>query len=406
MKKLKSILAMALAFCICFSMTACSSSGEKTEADIERELETINEDNWEEKLMELDESMKEEKEKENNTGGTDTETITPTDEILSADIYSSKFQINNTVITFPATAAQLQEAGVIFSKDPETTVVKAGESSGSIEMTANGETESGLFFNKTEEAQLLKDCIILRPDFQKIILPKGVTVGTSVDELISKWGEPTVNNIDEYIYVEDEIGYTFNISDYPTSATGNIYHIYIDLETNSVRRISIFECNPESDEMIEKFNENDKVSYKIPDAINDGYMVYTYNGIDYLLNIASNKDFLFGNKGKMNLSELSDSAITEYYDKKATKQNNDHDNNYSYNYKLTNSAAIVIERQLSGEACEAVTLSYIDSEFNRYEVHCAIRQPKEEGWYIPEEALDAANDILFAIGETVKPSGE
>ncbi len=403
MKKLKSILAAALAICMCFSMTACGSSGEKTEADIERELETINEDNWEEKLIELDESMKAEKEEENNAGGEVTEII-PTDEILSADIYSSKFQINNTVITFPATAAQLQEAGAIFRKDPETTVIQAGKHD-SMDITVNGEKAAGLFYNKTEEAQLLKDCIILAPPFrEKIFLPKGITVGTSVDELISKWGEPTINNIDHYEYIDDYIGEYHN--NLPKSASGNYYNIFIDLETNSVRLFSIGGCNPESDEMIEKFNENDKVSYKIPDAINDSYMVYTYNGTDYLLKIASDKDFLFGNKGKMNLSELSDSAITEYYDKKATKQNNDYDNNYSYNYKLTNSAAIVIERQLGGEACESVYLSYIDSEFNRYEVYCSIMQPKEDGWYIPEEALDAANEILFAIGETVKPSGE
>ena len=351
MKKLKSILAAALAICMCFSMTACGSSGEKTEADIERELETINEDNWEEKLIELDESMKAEKE-ENNTGSADTETITPTDEILSADVYSSKFQINNTVITFPATAAQLQEAGVIFSKDPETTVVKAGESSGSIEMTANGETASGLFFNKTEEAQLLKDCIILEPKFEKIILPKGITVGTSVDELISKWDEPTVNNLDEYYYIEDDISYTNNDKTLPKSASGNYYRIFIDLETNSVRHFAI-QCNPESDEMIEKFNENDKVSYKIPDAIDDGYMVYTYNGIDYLLEIHSNRDYLFNRKGKVKISELSDTAIKEFYDKKAAK-----DEFYSYNYKLIDSGAVIIERRT--EKGSSIFLSYID----------------------------------------------
>ena len=403
MKKLKSTLAAVLALCMCLSMSGCGNSGEKTEADIEHELETINEDNWEEKLIELDESMKAEKEGENSVGGADAETITPTDEILSADIYSSKFQINNTVITFPATAAQLQEAGVTFNRDIEATAVQADESQ-QVEITANGEKATVYFRNETTEAQLLKDCIINTPPFnKKIFLPKGITVGTPIDELISKWGEPTVNNLDEYIYIEDDISFALNNKDLHKSATGNMYRLFLDLESKTVRVIGGIECQLETDEMIEKFNENDKVSYKIPDAINDGYMVYTYNGTDYLLKIANNKDFLFGNKGKMKLSELSDSAITEYYDKKATKQNNNYDNNYSYNYKLTNSAAIVIERQLSDEASEAVTLSYIDSEFNRYEVHCTIRQPNEDGWYIPEAALDAANEILFAIGETVKP---
>ena len=398
MKKLKATLAAVLALCMCLSMSGCGNSGEKTEADIEHELETINEDNWEEKLIELDESMKAEKEGENSTGGADAETITPTDEILSADIYSSKFQINNTVITFPATAAQLQEAGVTFNRDIEATTVQADESQ-QVEITANGEKAIVYFRNETTEAQFLKDCIIDTTPFRKeLFLPKGITAGTPIDELISKWGEPTVNNLDEYIYIEDDMSFALKNKDLHESATGNMYSLFLDLETNTVKMTGTIYCQLETDEMIEMFNENDKVSYKIPDALDDNYMIYTYNDKDYLLEKTGKSHFLFKNVGRMKISELSDAAIKEYYDKKVAD-----DEHYSYTYKFIDSGAVLIERNCNSEGSEWVKLFYIDSEVCGYETNFVIRQPKEEGWYLPDEAVEAADDILFAIGETVKP---
>ena len=397
MKKVKSILAAALALCICFSMAGCESSGEQTEADIERELETLNEENLEEKLIELDESVAA---TESTTESKDVGVITPTDEILSADIYSSKFQINNTVITFPATAAQLQEAGVIFQVEPDTTAVQAGQEY-SATITVNGEEARLVYFcNETDEPQLLKDCIIYAPPFkEKIILPKGITVGTPIDELVSKWGEPTVNNLDHYIYVDKDVGgfYGYNYS--PTSATGNKYTIYLDLETKTVSKYKI-ECQTETDEMVYLFDDDyaDKyycINCKVPQKFMDGLDAYTYNDTLYAL-LANYVEVGFTTESKLPISELSESALKEYLDKKAE------DNpNYSYSYKLTDSGASIIERKNKADGHAECLIKYVDSELMMYEFGVNVYQ-KDKKTAIPIEALEVLDDTLYSIGETIK----
>ena len=159
-----------------------------------------------------------------------------TSEILDADIYSKKVQLGNQVFTLPVALEDIIASGAVVT-DTEvhpTDAVYSTQTYTTIKLDIDGFSYS-LPFIKTidiaeETIQLNKAKLDSLMDCkQDLILPKGMKIGMTTEELVSAWGKPS-NDVetypDTYIYKESD-------------ESRDIVRFHIDMNTNTIENITI-----------------------------------------------------------------------------------------------------------------------------------------------------------------------
>lgn len=382
-KNLKSITAAVMAVCMCVTMTGC---GEKEK----RNMDELTEKDFEDAASELEAEFNSSAAFESTEAVN--EEIKISDEILTAKMYSCKRQIGNTVFSFPLNASDLFAAGAICQDEqtPDTIIINE-HTRKDVEVIMDGEVHSLIFCNETDERKLIKDCVIYNGS-KNSIYPGGIKIGSTVDELINAWGEPETKDIDIYSYADDLISCGYAIK--PYSATGNSYTVNIDLSTQTINSITST-MNHESDNMIPRIKtnpNNHEFSYSIPEYLMDGTYAYEFNGTTYALILSG--EFTHWAKSAY-VSEYSDDVLTTFFDDYSAKHEG-----YSYKYKINDDSVLLIERIID-EDYASVDLVYMDSDFEMNAISFEVF-PCNGATEVSSEALEAVDDIIFSIGETIK----
>ena len=134
--------------------------------------------------------------------------IEPTQEILDASPDSKKIQLGNHVFTLPVKLDDILNSGAVVTNDVDIiNCILEGWGSEYVEFKIDGCNYSLPFKNADFSEQQLKAQLKDGSNFYYnsedgngiIILPKGISVGSTVDELKAAWGKPTTDNINEYI---------------------------------------------------------------------------------------------------------------------------------------------------------------------------------------------------------------
>lgn len=388
---LKKIIAGIMAGIICIGMAGC---GDKPPKDIN---DWTNED-WENAANQLEENYDGGKKNDKKDDKKDEKPakVKVSKEILKADKYSGMLQLGkNTVIQCPVTLDELIDAGAVFEENPNTTIIEPDRTS-SCNFQLDGFEYYVSFWNDTKERQLVKDCICIGVPGsafgRDIVFPGGVKVGMSGDDLIKAWGEPDYKDIDVYGYYD---GYCLRNEDgsKPFSSTGNSYVVNINLETKAVSAIT-YETNKETGEMIENSRDDSdgyKYTYTIPDYLSDGNYLFECNGESYL--------FIFNgvsNLRSVKMTEFTDDAIKAALDKLGSSEKD-----FVYNYKLSDDHAVVCYKY-SQNGRFMVYICYIDSDFKMHRISSYI-YPCNGTTEISEDAFTALEELMFSIGNTIKP---
>ena len=393
-KKFRSITAAAMAFAVCLSMAGCGSSGTKTEADIERELETLNEENLEERLMALDGAEKTEQE---STAAPEQAEIVPTDEIIAEKIFSDKIQIGSKVYTFPVTVSELLENGELKlnGSNPDG-LVRAGESE-YIKIKGTG-VEFGInATNNTNDMTELKNCTI-HPGANAISTGKsknifysgGLRRGMPYTEFIELFGEPDYIEKNYDIYRYYDAPYTKKGSSLPMfSATGYVLSVNMDMDNGCVSgySVSIGNRSNEYEENDVTFYYGDKYYWNAPgDLAFDNIMMIEAEGKNYL--IEPDHGFRL-NEGSLNSKyfpdEMTEAALTDILDTKSA----------DVKYCVVND---------DGTA-NAITLNdlgyytgyFYSGDFMAEIVFWVKNTDKDDEGEIPEAAKDQAYNILIEV---------
>ncbi len=206
------------------------------EETTEEEIEEITEEATDEKTEEetTEEETEEETTEESSAGGTAT---TPDD--MSDDIFDCQFAMDGTVYTLPFDYSLISdkytfdladygyEDGYILNpKDKVTSTIEL--ESDDLDEDVNFWVG---FLNTGSEAKDIKETAVWAysidinwaetDKYPEIILPKGITWGSSVDDVKAAYGEPT-----EDPYRAEELGYwsyTYKSEDYDVYLTLTIY---------------------------------------------------------------------------------------------------------------------------------------------------------------------------------------
>lgn len=420
--KIKSVLAAVLALTMCIGMVGCNGGGNKPPKNID---DWTNED-WDNAANQLEENYengKKDKQDKDNKGDKSGK-IKATKEIINAPMYSNKIQLGNTVFTLPITPADLisSDAVVFVDANPETTILNAPnngvlEKTQSVKVKIDGVEYTFVFANNSKERKLLKDCKINGVPLGSYICPGGVGVGTSVDDMLKVWGEPDIHDIDTYKYFDDLTEYyDGNYKEQIISSTGNSYGVTVDLETNKVKTV-FCRYNRESDDMLQfEFKEdstNYYSTYSTPEYLNDMYYAYECNGGNYLLfdNQSSPVIGTFGyfhqwwnshQPYELKMKEFTDEAITGAIDSYFGSK--EYMKGFTYDYKIKDDSAFVIIRTANdyyGTNDGKIKVGYIGPDFKMYCLEFTV-YPCNGTTEVTQEALKELDDIMFAIGDTVK----
>ena len=224
MKK-NDILALIIAASLTTVMTSC---GPKEEANsTETPALQSSEAQYNETVTEAEEEV----------------VIEPTQEILDADIDSCKIQLGNKVYTLPVKLQTLLEDGATITNDvnPESDILEPGLYSGRYVRFIMDGKEYGITFKMPGENKnklLLKDGVAtsIRPGISddtvyciNVIFPKGIKIGSSIDEVKAILGTPTEENLDCIVY---------ELLKENDKNSGYRLEVYLDLETKNVKAIN------------------------------------------------------------------------------------------------------------------------------------------------------------------------
>lgn len=143
-----------------------------------------------------------------------------TDDALGDSWDSYTVQINDTVITLPCTAADLEAAGVEIDREytPEDYTVDAGGYDSAWFKDAGGDSIMAGMVNTGAETAAVKDCQVtsisvdarsLTNGSLKVIFPGGIQIGSTEADLLAAYGEPDDSYEDEeygnsYFWYGDE----------------------------------------------------------------------------------------------------------------------------------------------------------------------------------------------------------
>lgn len=209
--------------------------------------------------------------------------IVASEQIVDAKLYDKVVQVGNKVITLPTKYADFVEAdAILVSKDLSDEYIMDANSSKICEMSI-GDTIFQLYLeNNSEQSNSLKNADVKYINSTKgkdVFYSGGIHVGSTLDELTEKWGQPSLdasqsyNDVMKYCYYEypvnpKRINPMWNDPKL-MSTTGNEYTITIDRKTATITDIQYKWDNIPNDDILRSFSysfDNDKntISYKIP----------------------------------------------------------------------------------------------------------------------------------------------
>lgn len=264
----KKIFYAVLLSCCVLGLSACAKSEEEQAADYYQEELGMNQEDAEELADYIygDDSEVISEEEENAT----TEVVA-TDEILSAEKYSNKVQIGNTVYEFPIRVSELVANGELQVQGPEhkpeiniNSFVEPGRDQ-NFTLVGNNINLKLEAYNDGDEITQLSNCVVgaytdpYSSDIKHrlsingsnstdIILSGGVKSGMSYNELVEIYGEPDLTSVDDrtgslILSYYDDMYYEEEYHDprYPTSGyysqTGYSYTIYMDANNEYIEYV-------------------------------------------------------------------------------------------------------------------------------------------------------------------------
>lgn len=170
------------------------------------------------------------------------EEITATDEITNSKLYDRKVQVGNKVITLPAKYTDFTKAGAaLSSKDLSEDYIMDAYSTKDCDMSI-GSTKLHLSLkNDSDKKDSLKNAevqYISSTEGKDVFYTGGIHVGSKLDDLTAKWGQPSKDdsrsNDNDMIYCYYE---NYYIAAVACSVTGNEYTVKIDRKTSTVKDI-------------------------------------------------------------------------------------------------------------------------------------------------------------------------
>lgn len=113
---------------------------------------------------------------------------------LSEDLYAGQLAVDGTLITLPCNMSELLALGYAF--ETEASLTPQEDTTISVSSSTGGDIMVGIY-NPTDDPMLSYDNATLEwlvfesPDFTgEVQLPKGITLGSSYDDIIAAYGAP------------------------------------------------------------------------------------------------------------------------------------------------------------------------------------------------------------------------
>ncbi len=336
----KKSLAVIMTAVMCLSASACNSSGEMSDEELQALIDSA--------VASAEQEAKDYAEEQypssviTNSGAK----FAPSDEILSADIYSGKVQIEDKVFTYPFTINDLEAAGIdtgIILDDP------AGSYFQDMIRVGNGYVQIGChptdsFLTTKGESvvtYIMLDCTHTAPDWY---LPGGITKSSPKSLVTEKYGNESFVEGTSYMYYEEYA--VVEGEPYPLQPSNSSYAVHYDSDDN-LKSVTV-NLDVNSENKVEwKFNAD---SYRDEIAVyvttpeyffdyirmppyNYGMKLYEYNGEQYLLMIdkkpeMNKRSYLTetnGNAGKLVYNypaDFSEESVAERIDRTIYQKNN------------------------------------------------------------------------------------
>jgi len=209
MKKIAQLLLLVLcATMLAVSFAACTSSEAEPEAPAIQAQEPQPEPEVEPELAYEPEEPVYEPEQEPETTPEATPVATTSPDTLSDDLYSFMFSLNGDIFTLPFAFTNLADKGWTGQNlDVDTLRPNQFSISGPIEN--NGQVFNVSFINTTQNVLTFEESNIGRIFFNErdaqsgteIIIPGGITIGSSMEEIIAAHGEPSDRRENSFEYV-------------------------------------------------------------------------------------------------------------------------------------------------------------------------------------------------------------
>lgn len=169
---------------------------------------------------------------------------------LGASWNSYTVQINDKVLTLPCTIADLESTGLQFDEKslPKDYEIEAGDYQNAWLKDDSKNTIMVDLINTSEQEKEAKDCLVggiyveqysLKNENLKVTFPGGIELGTSLDAVLTTYGEPTQKTEGDLVHVYDwyEDGSYYNSCEIDTNSTDR---------TVTMMGISRFEMKKES----------------------------------------------------------------------------------------------------------------------------------------------------------------
>ncbi|MBU3102706.1 hypothetical protein [Clostridium gasigenes] len=203
----------------------------------------------------------------------------------SDDLYSFEIVLNGVDYNLPIAFSELEKNGWVIKEADLINLEPSQHTLGTI--LKNGDKEiNSYIFNSSENVQSADKCIVggiaideyYAENGLKLVLPKGITLGSSKEEVLSAYGEPT-DSYESELYTK----FTYEVNTYKT------IDIMIDIETNKVSQIDLrnFNDSPDKTNSSESANSNESISksstYKSPKELTDDLLSFNvkYDGVLY-----------------------------------------------------------------------------------------------------------------------------
>ena len=161
---------------------------------------------------------------------------------LSEDLSSYEFKIDGVIYNLPADYSVFVSNGWTLSDEDSTqTIVKGLYTTNSSDLTKDDKTLYAQFLNAGAPSNKITDCkvgsICAYDDKASMILPEGITIGLSVNDLKAAYGEPDEIKIYDSESLKDSRYYQY----YPNGENDSrcCFSIGINNKTNLVSSISV-----------------------------------------------------------------------------------------------------------------------------------------------------------------------
>lgn len=187
MKKIATLLLLTIS---CFAFSACSNNKNNTEGSSTKgSAETEVKEETKTKTEEKTETQPE----------TETKTEVTNSANVSDNLFDNQFSFEGTLITMPTSARTFEAFGLSFPADKKDYTLNPNTmTSGRIESADATKKIFIGFYNLGTAPVVYGDCMLSSVSIQKqyfkdsnFVLPKGITFGSTMDEVKAAYGEPT-----------------------------------------------------------------------------------------------------------------------------------------------------------------------------------------------------------------------